>query len=230
MSSPNCAVHQPFAERHADGRGNALAERARGHLDTRGDTMLRMPGGARSELAEVFQLFDGEVLITKQVKTGIEQHRAVAGGQNKAVPVRPGRIGCVELEVFGEQNRGDVRHAHGHAWVAAVGFLHGVHGQDADRVGHLPLFQGVSAWRSGRRVRLGGRRRALGWGHYCDAVVVRSRPHIPPALPESMGQTKRNRAAPRARKKMQARSICLPMDWPGAHPAVQTAVIGEKNA
>ena len=52
------ALQQPLGERHADGVGEALAERAGGRLDAGGVAVLGMAGGLGAELAEVLQLVD----------------------------------------------------------------------------------------------------------------------------------------------------------------------------
>jgi hypothetical protein len=81
-----------LGDRHADGIGNALAERAGGGLDAGGMTVFRMAGGLRAELAELLQVVDGHVRVAGQIQQRIEQHRAMAGRQHEAVAVRPVRL------------------------------------------------------------------------------------------------------------------------------------------
>ncbi|MCY1515307.1 hypothetical protein D9M68_498890 [compost metagenome] len=121
---------------HADGVGEALAERAGGGLDARGVAVFRVARGARAKLAELLQVLDAEV-VAGQVQQRIDQHRAVAVGQHEAVAVGPLRIGRVVAQVIAPQHFGDVRHAHWGTGMAAVGFLHGIHAQCADGIGSL---------------------------------------------------------------------------------------------
>ena len=132
-------IEQALGQRHADGVGEALAQGAGGGLDARRVAEFRMAGGHGAELPEVAQLLHGHAGIPGEMEERVQQHRAVAGGQHEAVAVGPVRRRGVELQELGEQNRRHVGHAHGHAGVPAFGPLHGVHGQRADGVGHVPV-------------------------------------------------------------------------------------------
>jgi hypothetical protein len=92
-----------------------------------------------AELAEVLDLLHGHVRVAGEMKEGVEQHRAVAGGEHEAVAVGPARRGGVELQEPGEKHGGHVGHAHGHAGMAALRLLHRVHGERADGVGHVAM-------------------------------------------------------------------------------------------
>ena len=59
----------------------------------------------------------------------------MAGRKHKSVAVGPGRIGGIEFQELAVKHDRHVGHAHRHARMSAVGGLHGVHGQRADRVG-----------------------------------------------------------------------------------------------
>ena len=48
----------------------------------------------------MLDVVEGHALKTGQMEQGIEQHRTVAGGEDEAVPVRPVRIGGIELQEF----------------------------------------------------------------------------------------------------------------------------------
>jgi hypothetical protein len=122
---------------HADGGGQALAQRPGGGLHARGVVHFGVARGQRAPLPEVLDLLHRHGLEAGQVQQGIEQHRAVAGRQHEAVAVGPVGLGGVELQELAPQHRGDVGHAHRHALVAGLGLVDGVHGKDADRVGHL---------------------------------------------------------------------------------------------
>ena len=140
--------HQALGERHADGVAEPLAERAGGGLDAGGDEILRVAGRLRAELPEIPDLVHGHLLDAEEEEHGIEQHRAVAGGEHEAVAVRPARLGRVELEVAGEEHRGHVGHAHRHAGMARIGAFNRIHRERADRVRHTLVLDevGHEAW------------------------------------------------------------------------------------
>jgi hypothetical protein len=127
---------QLFGQRHADGVGEALAERPGGRLDAGRVADFRVAGGAAAELAEVLQVVEAQV-VAGQMQQRVEQHRAVAVGQHEAVAVRPFRVGRVVLQVVSPQHFGDVGHAHWGAGVAGLGLVDGVNGQEADGVGQF---------------------------------------------------------------------------------------------
>ncbi len=87
------------------------------------------------QLAEVFQLVDGQV-VAGQVQQRVDQHGAVAIGEHETVAVGPLRVGRVVLEVLAPQRYGHVGHAHRGAGVAGLGLLNGIHSQRADGIGH----------------------------------------------------------------------------------------------
>ncbi|MNT07003.1 hypothetical protein D3C72_1416910 [compost metagenome] len=131
-----------FGDRHADGIGDALAERAGRRLDAGGVTIFRVAGGLGAHLAELLDVLDGHVLVACQIEQAVEEHRTVAGRQDEAVAVRPERVLRVEVQIPGEENGGDVGAAHRHAGVAGIGFFHRVHGEETDRIGHPVVFFG----------------------------------------------------------------------------------------
>ena len=128
-------VQVGLGHRHAEGVGDALAQRAGGHLDAGGGVELRMTFAARAEVAEGAHLLDADALVAAEVQQRIQQHRAVAVGQHDAVAVGPGRIGGIELQVPRVQRRRDLGHAERHALVAFAGAHDGVDGEKADGVG-----------------------------------------------------------------------------------------------
>ena len=94
------------------------------------------------QLAEVAQLAHRQ-LVAGEVQQRVLQHRGVAVGEHEAVAVGPVRMRRVVLQVAAPQRDGDLGHAHRRAGVAAVGLLHRVHRQGADRVGHQRLAAGM---------------------------------------------------------------------------------------
>ena len=129
--------HAALRQRHADGIGEALAQRAGGGLDPGGMPVLGMAGGAAAELAEVADLADVDIRIAGQVEQRVEQHRAVPVGEHEAVPVGPVGARRVELEEAAEEHGRDIGEAHGHAGMAGTRLLHRVHRERADRVRHV---------------------------------------------------------------------------------------------
>ena len=125
-----------LGDRHANGIGNPLTERASGCFDPRGVAVFRVPGGLGSKLTEVFNFFHRHVFITREVQKRIEQHRAVPCGEDETVAVRPHRVPGVEFQETRKQYGRRIGHAHGHSRMAGVRLLHRVHRKGANRVGH----------------------------------------------------------------------------------------------
>ena len=73
---------------HADGVGDALAERAGGGLDAGGVAELGVTRRAAAPLAERLQVVQRQV-VAGEVEHRVEQHARVAGGEDEAVAVRP---------------------------------------------------------------------------------------------------------------------------------------------
>ncbi len=127
---------QFLRQRHADRIGETLSERSGGGLDARCDAVLGMTRRAAPHLAEVHQFLHRQV-VAREMQQRVLQHRAVAVGQDEAIPVGPLRVRGVVGEVPPPQRDGDFRHPHRHAGMPRVRLLHSIHGQRADRVGHL---------------------------------------------------------------------------------------------
>ena len=134
---PVAGGQHAFGERHADAVGDALSERAGRGFDAGCVAVFGMTGGLGAELAEVPQLLDRHAGIPGEIEERIEQHRAVAGRQDEAIAVGPLWIGRIEAQMLGEEDGCHIGHAHGHAWVARIRFLHRVHRQHADGVRHV---------------------------------------------------------------------------------------------
>jgi hypothetical protein len=100
------------------------------------------------------------------MKERIEQHRAVPGREHEPVTVRPERLGGVELQMVGEKDRSDIRHAQGQAGMARGGGLDRVHRKGADRVRQIVVADGalgqVGPLLAERRI--GGASRPFGTG------------------------------------------------------------------
>ncbi len=144
--------------RHPDRGADALAERPGGGLDAGGPAVLGVAGGARVELAEVFDLlqragrFVGDVVVGVDLADAgkedhrVEEHRGVAGREHEAVAVRPDRVGRVVAQVVLPELVGDGRQRHRRPGVAGVRLLDGVHREGADRV-DCELIDVLGHWR-----------------------------------------------------------------------------------
>src|SRR3546814_12623801 len=97
-----------FGNRHADGIGDALAERAGGGLDASGNEILRMPRRLRLEMTEILQLLDRQV-VAAQMQQRVEQHQAVPVRHDEAVAILQLRIGRVVDKKVVTQERSEER-------------------------------------------------------------------------------------------------------------------------
>ena len=93
----------------------------------------------RSELTEALQLCDGHALFAGQIEQGVKQHRAVAGGQDKTIPVRPVRGSGVIFEHFRKEHGGEVGGAHGQPRMTRFRLFHRIHGEHANGIGHFVM-------------------------------------------------------------------------------------------
>ncbi len=128
--------HQAFSERHADGVRDPLPGRPGGGLDPRRQAALRMARRPGMQLPEAPQLVHRQ-RVAREVQQAVEQHRAVAVGQHEAVAIRPCGVGRVVAQVAPPERHRDLRHSHGHAGMAGLRRLHGIHRERANRVGEL---------------------------------------------------------------------------------------------
>ncbi len=120
----------------AHGIGKALAQGPGGGFNAGGMAIFRVARGLGAQLPEVLELLQRHVLVARQKQQRIQQHGAVAGGENEAVAIRPMRIAGIKIEELGEQHRGKIRRTHGQAGMAGIGFLDGIHAEGANRIGH----------------------------------------------------------------------------------------------
>jgi hypothetical protein len=133
---PEVRAQEALGHRHPDSVGEALAEGARRDLHAGSDVdavALGVAGRQRAPLAEVLQLLERQV-VAAEVQHRVQEHRAVAGGQDEAVAVGPRRVGGVVLHDAREEQVGDGSHRHRQPRVPGVGCLDAVHGQRADGV------------------------------------------------------------------------------------------------
>ncbi len=98
--------------------------------------ILRVAGRLGTEFPEILQFAHRELVVAEEVEEGVEEHRAVAGGEDEAVAVRPLRGGRVDVEVVDEQGGDDVGRTHRKSRVAGFRRLDGVDREHADGIRH----------------------------------------------------------------------------------------------
>ena len=109
--------HVRRRQRQAHAVGQALAERAGGHLDAGRDAHLRVAGRLRVDLAELFEVVEGQI-VAGQVQHRVLQRARVPVREHEAVPVGPVRLRRIVLHHLGPQDVRDGCAAHGGARVA----------------------------------------------------------------------------------------------------------------
>ena len=128
---------QPLlSDGHAHAVGKALSQRPGRRLDTGRMPVFRVAGGLAPPLAKVLQLLQREI-VACQVEQGIEEHRAVAGAEDKAVAVRPGGIGRIIAQMPAPERQRGCGHAHRQAGMARIGGLHSIQRQHPNRIDHI---------------------------------------------------------------------------------------------
>jgi len=118
---------------HAHAVGEALPQRAGGGLHAGREAVFGMAWSAAAPLPEVHELLQGEV-VAGEVQQAVEQHGAVTGREDEAVPIGPVGVGRVVPQEARPQHIGHVRRPHGHPRMARFGPLYRIHGQGADGV------------------------------------------------------------------------------------------------
>ncbi len=122
-----------FRNRHAHAVAESLAERAGGGFDARRQAALRVTWRNAAPLAELLDLLKRQI-IAGDVQQAVEQRRTVAGRQDETVPVGPMRIDRIMPEKPCPQHIGHGRSAQGQPRMAAIGLLHRVNRQEAERL------------------------------------------------------------------------------------------------
>jgi len=108
-AGPIVSIGQPLSgDRHANARGDALAERSGGRLHPRDPMIFRMSGRLAAELPKMPNVVQGhrrpsDALVVSihglrfaQIQHGPEKHRGVAVRQHETVTVGPDRILGIE--------------------------------------------------------------------------------------------------------------------------------------
>ena len=92
-------IEVAFGNGHADRHRQPLTKRPGGRLDSRQLEILRMPGTRAVQLPKLADVVHCRACITGEMKRGVDQHRPVPRRQDKAVAVRPVRVGRIIFEV-----------------------------------------------------------------------------------------------------------------------------------
>ena len=108
------------ADRHTDGGREAGGQRAGRHFDALRVAVFRMARALAAPLTERLQIIDRQTEV-EQMQQRIDQHGAMARGQDEAVAADPLRIIGIEAEEFAPQRERVVRAAHRHARMAGIG-------------------------------------------------------------------------------------------------------------
>ena len=117
-----------------------------------------MAGRLRVQLPEALQLVHRQV-VAGQMQQRVQQHRAVAVGDDEAVAIRPLRMRGIVAQVPVPQRDRDFGHAHRHARVAALRGFDRIHRQGADGVGEQGIGDGGGGGHGGgdSQIEVGGR-------------------------------------------------------------------------
>ena len=107
---------------HAHAVAEALAQGTGGHFDTEVQIELGVTGGLRAPLTELLEIVEAEV-VAAEVEHAVDEHAAVARGQDETIAIEPAGIGGVMLHDPGKQGVSRGGHTHGHAGVATLGGL-----------------------------------------------------------------------------------------------------------
>ena len=108
------------ADRHTDGGGETGSQRASRHFDAFRVAIFRMAWALAAPLTERLQIIDRQTEV-EQMQQRIDQHGAVARGEDETVAADPLRIIGIEAEEFAPQRERVVRAAHRHARMAGIG-------------------------------------------------------------------------------------------------------------
>ena len=129
-------IQVALGHRHADRHCQPLPQRPGGGFNAGKLEIFGVAGAGTAELAKVPDVFDRRASIAGQVKQRIQQHRAMAGGQDEAIAIGPIGPAGIELQMPCEQRSGGICHTHRHAGMAGIGGLDSIHCQGPDGICH----------------------------------------------------------------------------------------------
>jgi len=123
----------PLRDPESDTVGEALAERAGGHLHPGRVVPFGVAGCGTPPGAEGPEVVERQP-VPRQVEHGVQEDRGVPVGQHEPVAVRPVGLGRVVSQDPGEQDVGQGGEGHGRPRMPRVGRSRRVHGDAADDV------------------------------------------------------------------------------------------------
>ena len=85
------------------------------------------------QLPEAFDLFHRQI-VSAQVKPGVKEHAAVAGGENEIIAPNPARFVRIMFERVTVKDRAHLRASERQAEMARLRSLHRIHAQSASLV------------------------------------------------------------------------------------------------
>ena len=114
-----------FGQSHAYCVGNTLSQWAGCGFHAVGIAIFRMAGGFAVQLAEIFQIINGNV-VAGQVQQAVKNHGGMTIGEDKTIAVVEFWVGRIMIEELRPQYFRHFRHTHRCAGVAGVCFLYGI--------------------------------------------------------------------------------------------------------
>src|SRR5438309_1816559 len=106
-----------LSHRHPDSHAESLPERSGRDVDSGRNAKFGVSWRLALPLAELLEIFEAEV-ISGEVEKAVEQHRAVTGGKDKAITIRPLWVAGIEFQESGPEHIGHAGRAHWQARMA----------------------------------------------------------------------------------------------------------------
>ncbi len=113
---------------HAYAGPESLTQRPGGRFNAVSQPVFRMARCLAPPLAELLKLGEREA-ISGQVKKTVQKHRAVSGGKDEPVPIRPTWFEGIVLHEPCPEHVGHGRSAHGQSGMTGVRFLNSIDGK-----------------------------------------------------------------------------------------------------
>ena len=134
------------------------------HFNAVGLKVLGMARSFGTPLAELFDVIHRHTLVPSQMQEGVLEHATMAWRKHETIAVHPLGILRIVLHLFSHEEISDWCLTHGSTWMATVGFVHGIHSQEADGIDALGLHIHFSCRSKANHLLL---RASLGRSHSC---------------------------------------------------------------
>ena len=118
---------------HSDRVADTLTQRARGGLNPRRESPLRMARSPAAPLAKMFDVLEREI-ITGEVQKTVQQHTAVTCRKDEPIAVGPQRLLLIVPKKASPKHVRHWRRAHRQTGMTGVRILHRIHRQRANGV------------------------------------------------------------------------------------------------